>query len=193
MLALSLALNLVGYAVVVQLRLPLYLDMVGTAVASFALGPWAGAAVGLTTNAAGTALDGPTALPFGLVNAVGGIVWGYGIRRVSDIPGFLKLNLITALCCSLTAIPILLGMFHGRTGHLVDHVASKLSVFGDAPGVVASNLLVSAMDRPLSGFLALAVVCSLSRRHAVPHLGTLLNPGDSRLSVGPAPGGPPAR
>ncbi|WP_220138502.1 hypothetical protein, partial [Nocardioides massiliensis] len=66
-----LALNLAGREFVDFFRLPLHLDMVGTAVAAIALGPWRGAAVGVATNVIGVIGSGWISLPFALVNAAG--------------------------------------------------------------------------------------------------------------------------
>src|SRR5690606_987196 len=75
------AINFVGREFVDLLHLPLYLDMVGTAIAAMALGPWRGAAVGATTNLVGVIGSGWVSLPFMLVNVVGALAWGYGVRR----------------------------------------------------------------------------------------------------------------
>src|SRR5690606_27519540 len=45
------AANLAGLHVAEFFRLPLFLDMAGTAIVAISLGPWYGAAVGLATNA----------------------------------------------------------------------------------------------------------------------------------------------
>ena len=46
----STALNLLGFWLVATLGIPLYLDMLGTAIVAMVLGPWAGVAVGIATN-----------------------------------------------------------------------------------------------------------------------------------------------
>src|SRR5690554_7436917 len=69
---------------VTALQLPLYLDMVGTALAAFAFGPWAGAAVGVATNLTGNLMHGDfSGWGFAFVQIAGAVVWGYEIGRAS--------------------------------------------------------------------------------------------------------------
>lgn len=77
----SLGLTMLGREAVNFLELPIYLDMVGTAVAAVVLGPWRGAAVGLSTNLLGSLTAGAVSLPFAIVNVVGALIWGYGVHR----------------------------------------------------------------------------------------------------------------
>jgi uncharacterized membrane protein len=59
----------------------LFLDMLGTAVVSFLLGPWYGAATGLISNMINSLLNiVPDYIPWAVVNMVGGLVWGYFAR-----------------------------------------------------------------------------------------------------------------
>ena len=103
----SVGLNLFGTAVAGELRLPVYLDMIGTATAAFALGPWYGLAVGVSTNLLAALITSPETMLFGLVNAAGAVLWGYGIRRFAHtIPRFVVLNLVVALVCTLIAAPL---------------------------------------------------------------------------------------
>lgn len=80
-LVISVLLNLLGpYLNHRFFGIPLvFLDMVGTAATAVLLGPWWAAAVGVLSNAFnGLALT--FYFPFGVVNVVGGVVWGYWYR-----------------------------------------------------------------------------------------------------------------
>lgn len=154
--------NLVGIQLQVALALPLHLDMVGTAVVAVALGPWRGAAVGLATNLLGAVVFGWASIPFALVNVVGALVWGYGVHRWGlgrTLPRFLGLNLLAGLACSAAALLVIAVVF----GPAADASGSELlgGLLADASAWVAmvvSNLVTSAGDKLLSGFLALAAV-----------------------------------
>jgi hypothetical protein len=80
--AAGLLLNYIGLAVVVRLKSVLYLDMAGTALAAFLLGPWWGAVTGLVSNSVINWLLYPEpnaeliVFPWSLVNMTGGIFWG---------------------------------------------------------------------------------------------------------------------
>ncbi|MGB7925494.1 MAG: hypothetical protein WCF57_19810 [Pyrinomonadaceae bacterium] len=80
----SLLLNVVGWGITSQNPNILYLDMAGTAVASFLLGPWWGAIIGILTNIINAKIYPSDAnvvlVPWMLVNLTGGIFWGLMAR-----------------------------------------------------------------------------------------------------------------
>lgn len=184
--------NLLGRVVVDLLGLPVYLDMAGTAVAAIAVGPWRGAAVGATTNLLGTFSSGPDSIPFALVNVVGALIWGYGVRHGlgRTLPRFLALNAMVALACSVVAVPVLLVLLGGSTGHGEDAITSTFVELSAAATVATglSNLLVSLGDKLISGFVALVVVSMLppALRRGVPLPVVDASPGSSGIAV-PAP------
>ena len=173
-LLVCVAANLLGRSLVDTLGLPLYLDMVGTAVSAVALGPWWGVLVALSTNVAGATISGPESLWFGAVNVVGALGWGYGARswRLGrSVPHFFVLNLVVAVACTAVAVPILLLVYGGGVGHAQDGiVATVLGVSHSLwLSVLASNVLTSAVDKLFSGFVALTAIEAL--------------PGDLRRSL----------
>ena len=161
-----LAVNLAGREFVDFFELPVYLDMVGTAIAAIALGPWRGAAVGAGTNLIGVLGSGWVSVPFGIVNVLGALVWGYGVRRWRlgrTLPRFFGLNVVAALACSLIAVPVIVAVYgHDlRSGHdvITNLVDDSIDNFLVALGF--SNMLTSLADKLISGFVALVVVSSL--------------------------------
>jgi energy-coupling factor transport system substrate-specific component len=161
-----LVVNRLGAGVTTYLHFAFYLDMVGTAVVAMALGPWRGAVVGVLTNVAGAVVDGPTALPFALVNVVGALVWGYGVRRYGfgrSLHRFFGLNLVVAACCTLVAAPVLVLMYGGSVGHGQDRLTYSFLALTHqlAISVGIGNLTTSVVDKVLSGFIALVAVSSL--------------------------------
>lgn len=161
-----LALNLGGRVFVDYFHLPIYLDMVGTAVAAIALGPWRGAGVGVATNLIGVIGSGWVSIPFGLVNVAGALVWGYGVRRWHlgrSLPRFFGLNILAALVCSLLAVPIIVTVYgHDlRAGHDVITNLVEDSVHTFLIAVSFSNVLTSLADKLISGFVALVAVSAL--------------------------------
>jgi energy-coupling factor transport system substrate-specific component len=160
------ALNIVGGYINGLLHLPIFLDMMGTAVVAIVLGPWWGALVGVITNTGSAFLTGPIGLPFALCNVVGALVWGYGVRNFGmgrTIPRFFILNLLVALAVSLTAVPIYVFIFGGATGHFSDLMTAAFLAMGQNlfVSVFSSNILVSLADKIISGFVALAIIEAL--------------------------------
>lgn len=166
LLAACVAVNLLGRVFVDFFHLPIYLDMVGTAAAAIALGPWRGAAVGGATNLLGVLTSGPASLPFAAVNIAGALVWGYGVRRFGfgrSLARFFSLNLIVALVSTVVAVPILVLLYDGSTGHAQDTIRDTFLALTHAMIVAigVSNTLVSVGDKLISGFLALVAVSML--------------------------------
>lgn len=161
-----LVLNLLGRVFVDSLDLPIHLDMLGTAIAAIALGPWRGAAVGASTNVIGIFLSGAASLPFALVNVAGALLWGYGVRRLGlgrTLPRFFALNVVVGVVCTLLAVPILVLLYGGSAGDgqspIADTILALTHQFTLAVGL--SNLLVSLADKIVSGFVALVVISTL--------------------------------
>lgn len=164
----AVCLNTVGHGFVAWLGLPLYFDMLGTCIAAIALGPWWGAGVGLATNLLGATINSQAAIPFAAVNIVGALVWGYGVRSFGmgkTLPRFFALNLVVALTCTLTAVPILVLLFGGSAGHSSESLTGTFSHLGEtlALAVFSSNLVSSVADKLIAGFVALVLLGSLSR------------------------------
>jgi energy-coupling factor transport system substrate-specific component len=160
LLAACVGLNLFGGAVSVKLELPLFLDMIGTAAAAIVFGPWQGVTVGLLTNALGTLTSSPETILFALVNMVGALVWGYGIRRFGagrTHLRFLALNLVTALACTLVAVPINALLYGGVAGTASGSAATIFVAMGQGVvlAILSANMLSSVVDKLIAGYLAL--------------------------------------
>src|SRR5512141_1223793 len=85
LMGLAIAINVaVGQLVGNVLKLPLYLDSIGTVVVGVLAGPLAGAAVGALSNVIwGLVLNAPTSIPFAITAAVIGFMAGaFGARGI---------------------------------------------------------------------------------------------------------------
>lgn len=162
------ALNIVGGYIASALRLPVYLDMIGTAISAIVLGPWWGALVGVLTNGGSALISGPVSLPFAIVNVVGALLWGYGVRSWGlgkSIPKFFLLNVIVAVACTIVAAPIIVLVFGGATGNGADALTGTFLAVGQnlVGSVFSSNILTSLADKIIGGFVALAVIEALPK------------------------------
>ena len=158
-------LNVIGGTVAGALKLPIFLDMIGTAVVAMTIGPWWGALVGVITNVTMGFLTGPVSIPFAACNVVGALIWGYGTKWgwANDKLRFFGLSVASAVGVSLMAAPIVIFVFGGATGHASDVLtAGLLAAGGDMwTSVFSSNIIVSSADKILSSFLALAIIGAL--------------------------------
>ncbi|OAH49126.1 ECF transporter S component [Microbacterium oleivorans] len=170
-IALCTLANVVGGQLVLWSSLPLFLDMVGTAVASIVLGPWYGVLVAIATQLTGAAYhSSPIGLPFTAVGIVGALLWGYGTRSwgLGRTPvRFFVLTVMVALACTLVATPITLAVYGGYSAHVATVTfTDQLLHLGDAlwTAVLSANLVSSLIDKMISGFIALTVGSSLIHR-----------------------------
>jgi energy-coupling factor transport system substrate-specific component len=161
----AVALNVVGSFINDVLRLPFFLDMIGTAVVAITIGPWWGALAGALTNTVLGFISSPISLPFAVVNVVGALVWGYGVRlgMGKTLVRFFILSLIVAVASSTTATPIYIFVFGGATGHFSDMMTAAFVGMGREliTAVFSSNIIVSLGDKIISSFLALAIIEAL--------------------------------
>ena len=158
-------LNVIGGTVAGALKLPIFLDMIGTAVVAMTIGPWWGALVGVITNVTSGFITGPVSIPFAACNVVGALIWGYGTKWgwANDKLKFFGLSVASAVGVSLMAAPIVIFVFGGATGHASDVLtAGLLAAGGDMwTSVFSSKIIVSSADKILSSFLALAIIGAL--------------------------------
>ena len=158
-------LNVIGGTVAGALKLPIFLDMIGTAVVAMTIGPWWGALVGVITNVTSGFITGPVSIPFAACNVVGALIWGYGTKWgwANYKLKFFGLSVASAVGVSLMAAPIVIFVFGGATGHASDVLtAGLIAAGGDMwTSVFSSNIIVSSADKILSSFLALAIIGAL--------------------------------
>lgn len=159
------ALNIVGGYINTVLKLPIFLDMIGTAVVAIVLGPWWGALVGAITNIVNSFISGPISLPFAACNVVGALVWGYAHQWgwMRKQWSFFVVNVAVAFFVSLTAVPIYVFIFGGATGHFADLMTAAFVGMGQnlIVSVFSSNILVSLADKIIAGYVALAIIEAL--------------------------------
>lgn len=113
----AIAINIVlGYTIQTVLKLPIYLDSIGTILVGVLAGPLAGAATGILSNliwqyapGIGGGTIGPFAITAGVIGLLAGL-WGYlGVFRSRPASGtqLLGAALIGALLVVLVVVPIL--------------------------------------------------------------------------------------
>jgi len=161
----AVALNIVGSYINTALKLPTFLDMIGTAVVAITIGPWWGALAGALTNTINGFISSPISLPFAACNVIGALVWGYGVRlgMGKTLLRYFILSLLVALAVTLMAVPIYVFLFGGATGHFSDMMTAAFVGMGDylIVSVFKSNIIVSLADKIIASFVALAIIEAL--------------------------------
>ncbi|MDQ1206043.1 energy-coupling factor transport system substrate-specific component [Microbacterium sp. SORGH_AS 862] len=162
--------NVAGGRVVLWLDLPLYLDMVGTAVVAVALGPWYAVATAVITQLGGALVNQSTlGLPFTPVAVVGALLWGYGVHRWGwgrSLSRFLLLSVVVAVACTVVAAPITDLVYGGFSAHVAGN--SLTARFRDAGmvlplAIAIANLITSLLDKLIASFVALSLAAPIRR------------------------------
>ena len=169
LIAVAIVLNIVLGQVVSLLKLPIFLDSLGTILVALLAGPWAAGLTGLLTNLIWGLISDPVAAAFAPVAMVIGIVAGlcakYGLFRKwwqAIISG-----VIIAVTLSIIAIPIRVFMFGGVTGSGADFITAYLLATGRDlfSAVVITVIGDNIIDKVVTALLAWAIVKGLPRRY----------------------------
>jgi len=168
LIAFGAVVNIVAGQIVQWLRLPIFLDSIGTILAAVLAGPIAGAATGLVGNLLRALVAGPVEAAFAPVAMVIGAVAGWLARAGFFRRGWLSAvaGVIISFALTAVAIPIQIHLFGGVTGAGSDLVLLYLVHIGRtllssvALTILGSNIL----DKVLSCLLVWQIVQRLPAR-----------------------------
>ncbi len=164
----AIAINVVIGEIVVLLKLPVYLDSIGTVLVGALCGPWAGALTGTLSNTIWGLLIDPNALPWWPVALFIGFVAGWCARGglfkswwKVIITGF-----FVALTAALVSTPIAVYIYGGITASGSSFITAYLLQTGQSllPAVLITNNVVEPFDKISTSLLAFAIVQGLSTR-----------------------------
>ena len=143
------AINVVGDQIVQLLKLPIFLDVIGTVLMAMLAGPWPAAVTGILTNLCMGITDNPTLIPFAITSAACGIAAGlfarkkwFSAQKWKLIIIVLVLDLVTI--CTASPITIFAGL-----------LASGANIIA---AVVGTDFWINLIDRALAMVIAFAVV-----------------------------------
>lgn len=165
---LAIAINMSIGQLVSLVKLPIFLDSIGTVTAALLGGPIIGAITGLLTNLIWGLINNPVAASFAPVALVIGLATGlcakYGLFR--SWWKVLLSGLIISLAASITAVPIRLYLFGGVTGSGADFLTAYLLALGkDLTGSVIITVISSNVpDKIVTAFLGWFLLKGLSKR-----------------------------
>ncbi|HJU66339.1 MAG TPA: hypothetical protein VJ596_11705 [Gemmatimonadaceae bacterium] len=131
----AVALNLALGAIVAFLKLPLYLDSVGTILVGALAGPWAAIVTGIASNIVLGLLSSPTFFAFipvaSLIGAIAGMAGRLGAFRATA--GAIVTGAVIGIVAGSMSVPIVIALFGGIT----------------ASGTGVVTIMLRALDLPL--------------------------------------------
>lgn len=164
----AIAINVVMGEIVVALKLPIYLDSIGTVLVAAICGPWAGALTGALSNTIwGLAID-PNALPWWPVAFFIGLVAGL-CAKAGLFKSWWKVvitGFLVALTAAAVSTPIAVYIYGGITASGSSFITAYLLQTGQGviQAVFSTNFLVEPVDKISTALLAFAIIQGLSKR-----------------------------
>jgi len=165
-----IAIDWAGHAVASTLKLPLFLDSIGTVLGGVLAGPWVGGIAGLITNFISSGTVDPIAAPYCVISLAIGLAAGigayYGWHKTW--PGRVLLYVVIVLVASIGSTPLNLGLYQGQSGvPLGDAIFAGL-VKGGWPTWLASYIDEATGDIPdklITVVVALLIYTGLPNRY----------------------------
>lgn len=162
-IGLGIAINIIGAFIALNLRLPIYLDSIGTIMISGLLGPIYGAAAGILSSIVSGVTSDIYALYFSpvqiLIGLISGIVFKKGLMKGFKMPlGVLVVTIFSSLAGSVIAAYLFNGVTSSGSSYLVV-LLTKLGV-----NKVASVFIVQFLTDYADKFVAVFIVATIIKR-----------------------------
>jgi energy-coupling factor transport system substrate-specific component len=150
------------------LKLPIYLDSIGTVLVGVLLGPLAGAITGLLANIIWGLTLAPAALPFAAVAAVIGLIAGYA-GQYGATQTWWKMALfgvLTGIVAAAISAPIATYVFGGVTGAGTDVLVAMFQNLGASVlgASFAQGAVSDPLDKTITYLVVWAIISALPRR-----------------------------
>ena len=142
LIPIAVGINLIGGTLCSALKLPLFLDMIGTIVIACLSGPWAAALCGLLTNIFLALVANPVYLPYAVVSVLCGLTVGYMAKAglFARPRGVVLVWLACTLVNAVSASVITVFVYGGATG------ANGTSILTATLIVAMKNIMVSVFS-----------------------------------------------
>jgi energy-coupling factor transport system substrate-specific component len=113
-----IAIDWAGHAIASTLKLPLFLDSIGTVLGALLAGPWVGGLAGFITNLISSGTIDPIAAPYSVISLLIGFAAGicayYEWQRRRA--GWVALYLVVFLVASVGSTPLNIALYQGQSG-----------------------------------------------------------------------------
>ncbi|WP_353241486.1 ECF transporter S component [Providencia sp.] len=164
----SIAINMVVGQLSSMLKLPIFLDSIGTIICALLAGPWAALTTGLLTNLLWGLLSGPIAAAFAPVAMMIGLSAGLLARAggFRTLPRVILSGVVITFALMIVAVPIRTYLFGGTTGSGADFFVAYFHAVGDnlLESVAITVLGANIADKIISALIAWLLVRQLPER-----------------------------
>ncbi|EML0361460.1 ECF transporter S component [Providencia rettgeri] len=164
----SIAINMVIGQLSSMLKLPIFLDSIGTLICALLAGPWVALLSGLLTNLLWGLLSGPIAAAFAPVAMMIGLSAGLLARAggFRTLPRVVLSGVVITFALMIVAVPIRTYLFAGTTGSGADFFVAYFHAVGDnlLESVAITVLGANIADKVASAIIAWLLVRQLPER-----------------------------
>ena len=153
LIPIAVGINLIGGTLCSALKLPLFLDMIGTIVVACLSGPWVAALTGLLTNLFLALVANPVYLPYAAVSVLCGLVVGYMVKAglFHKKWGVVVIWLVCTFVNAISASLITTFVYGGATGV-------------NGTSVLTATLVENLLDKGITVAIAWVIVQKIPRR-----------------------------
>lgn len=170
LIPIGIAVNIVGGQLALALKLPLYLDSMGTIIIAALCGGIPGAIVGAVTQIINS-ISLPTLLPYGIIGIAFGFLGAFLAKRkmLTTFPKAIVSGIITALIATCLALPITAILYGGFVGTGASVIVTGLMTagWGVVPATFVSELSTELMDKTVALIVIFIVLKSMPLRFLV--------------------------
>ncbi|UFT98701.1 ECF transporter S component [Radiobacillus kanasensis] len=168
LISVGVAINLVGFQIASVLRLPIFLDTIGTILIGVIAGPWVAVLAGLVTNLI-NGIFNPIYFPYAIVSVAIGFGTGLLSKKgmFKNIPKALISAIIITFIAIITSAPITVLVFGGATGNTSALITATFLAAGqEIWGAVFSSTFISEVaDKIVSVLIVYYIVQLMSDRY----------------------------
>lgn len=169
LIPIAVGINLIGGTLCSTLKLPLFLDMIGTMVVACLSGPWVAALTGFLTNVFLALVANPVNLPYAVVSVLCGLVVGYMVKEglFKKWWGVLIVWVVVTLVNAVSASLITVFVFSGATGIngtsvlTATLVVAMKNIFAS---VFSSSIIENLLDKGIAVAVAYFIVKKVPKR-----------------------------
>ena len=170
LIVIAVAINMIGGQLISMLKLPVFLDSIGTVISAVLLGPLIGMLTGLITNLIWGLLTDPIAAAFAPVAMVIGLVAGWLAKAgwFRTLPKVILSGVVITLAVTVVAVPIRTALFAGVTGSGADLLVAWMHSMGQnlVESVALTVLGANLVDKILTAVIVWILLRQLPQRTA---------------------------
>lgn len=164
---LCIIINFIGKNIAAGLNLPIWLDMVGTCVATYMTGTIGGIIVGFANNAFYAMLN-PAEFIYFITSVMAAIAYGFCAKKgyLDEVPKALMSSFWIGILSVAVSTPINLFFYDGYAGNAWgDALVDMLDWYGmpHVFGAVAGEAIIEIVDKQITGVLAVFIIRGLRR------------------------------